>query len=259
MLTSPLLSGAGFSRNTTEMAAIRPAVFVSASCQPAREQGNRSNAVDGSTQSRNLSCLHCDFKCQLGSEMTQHRWQEHPLLMRRKQHLMSSSIVNRKRQLSETMVGQVSPHGKSESADADNCGKARKVKTDMCDVAEQAKQEGMDHTKATSEEVWTAGYLHYCVFEPFNNWALVTLYLRNIGETKFVTLCWLQARSNLDMKVETEQRFYLRGCKFTILLLNSIISISFAQNARCFASPNTAQCLRWIKVKFHGVSYEYLR
>uniref|UniRef100_H2Z2U4 Uncharacterized protein n=1 Tax=Ciona savignyi TaxID=51511 RepID=H2Z2U4_CIOSA len=63
--------------------------------------GDLSGLGGSSPTLQPLSCLHCDFQCSLHTEMTQHRWEIHPLLMRRKQHLMTSLI--RQRQQSETL------------------------------------------------------------------------------------------------------------------------------------------------------------
>nr|NP_001071976.1 zinc finger protein [Ciona intestinalis]BAE93275.1 zinc finger protein [Ciona intestinalis] len=64
-----------------------------------------SSSSSSSNEADPLHCLHCDFHCFVHAEMTQHRWEKHPLLMRRKQHLMTSSIINRRRQQSETLSG----------------------------------------------------------------------------------------------------------------------------------------------------------
>ncbi|XP_039252758.2 uncharacterized protein LOC120330010 [Styela clava] len=44
----------------------------------------------------NIQCLHCAFRCTSPSDMTQHSWEIHPLLMRRKKHLFTSSVSSSK-------------------------------------------------------------------------------------------------------------------------------------------------------------------
>ena len=52
--------------------------------------------------SNHLICSHCDFIAHNAAQMTQHRWEVHPLLTRRKQHLMTSPKGGRKRPNSES-------------------------------------------------------------------------------------------------------------------------------------------------------------
>ena len=49
-----------------------------------------------------FNCPHCNFAASSRAEMTHHRWEVHPLLTRRKQHLMTSPKAARKRPNSES-------------------------------------------------------------------------------------------------------------------------------------------------------------
>nr|CAB3264836.1 ZF(C2H2)-52 zinc finger protein [Phallusia mammillata] len=60
------------------------------------------------TVNDSLTCHHCAFQCRSATEMTQHRWEEHPLLMKKKKHLMTSSGAGRKRQMSENFDRKIS-------------------------------------------------------------------------------------------------------------------------------------------------------
>jgi len=48
------------------------------------------NAQSIPSSATSFSCLHCEFTCQSSADLSKHRWEEHPLLTRRKQHLMRS-------------------------------------------------------------------------------------------------------------------------------------------------------------------------
>ena len=54
-------------------------------------------------------CSHCDYVAHSAQEMTQHRWDVHPLLTRHKQHLMTSPKESRKRPNSESSEEKFSP------------------------------------------------------------------------------------------------------------------------------------------------------
>ncbi|CAK8672981.1 unnamed protein product [Clavelina lepadiformis] len=76
-----------------------------------------------------MTCTHCDYVSNSSSEMTRHRWDVHPLLTRRKQHLMRSQ-------------GRKRPN--SESAEEP------KISDDICDVMAKKRSSSDDVAKETS-------------------------------------------------------------------------------------------------------------
>lgn len=63
---------------------------------------------NASCPSSTLDCPHCDFKCDSSTMMTQHSWEQHPLLMRRKKHLITAA---KQPEISPEMVnGAVAMH-----------------------------------------------------------------------------------------------------------------------------------------------------
>ena len=73
-----------------------------------------------------LTCLHCEYTCQSSSDLSKHRWEKHPLLTRRKQHLMRS----RKRQNTES--------SSSSSSDSSGTDEPTPKKAALTPVSEQS-------------------------------------------------------------------------------------------------------------------------